>query len=145
MKHILSAILFLVSIHLFSQTKKPVDPLKLAFSKDIVEFYADNSGCFGQESVEYTFIKDKKTGGRTVMFNKDGKLKQKKISAKIYAAFVKNFSVSYNKFKDPEIKQTCTSTSEFTITNKHENPISFKNVTCQAEFNPEMLLQKFVK
>lgn len=146
MKQIISAILFLVSMHLFSQTKKPADPLKLAFSKDIIEFYADNSGCFGQESVEYTFIKDKKTGGRTVMFNKDGKLKQKKISAKTYTAFVKNFTVSYNKFKDPEkIKQTCTSTSEFTITNKHENPLSFKNVTCEADLNPEMFLLKILK
>ena len=146
MKYIFNAILFLVSFPFFSQTKKPVDSLKLAFSKDIVEFYADNSGCFHQESVEYTFIKDKKTGGRTVMFNKDGSLKQKKISAKSYATFVKNFTVSYNKFKDPEkIKQTCTSTSEFTITNRHENPHTFKNVTCEAEFNPEMLLLKFLK
>lgn len=146
MKPIFIAILFLVSTHLFSQNKKPVDSLKLVFSKDILEFYADNSGCFHQESVEYTFIKDKKTGGRTVMFNKDGKLKQKKISAKNYAAFVSNFTLSYNKFKDPEkVKQTCTSTSEFTITNRHANPISFKNVTCEAEFNPEMLLLKFLK
>ena len=141
MKCGIQIILLLFSLFSFSQT----DPISKIGKASTVSFVSDNSGCFGGEIIEYKLVKTK-NGGRTVtIIKKDGKAEIKKLSSKNYAGFVSNFRASYNKFKDPEsVKQTCTSVSLFFLSDS-KNKIKFSNVTCEAEYNPEMFLQNLFR
>lgn len=141
MKYSVQIILLLFSFVSFSQA----DPITKIAKASTVSFVADNSGCFGGEIIEYKLVK-KKNGDRSVTIVKqDGKIETKKLSAKNYSAFISNFKTSYVKFKDPEsVKQTCTSVSVFFLQDS-KNKMSFSNVTCEADYNPEMFLQNLFR
>lgn len=140
MKYRLIAILFFISGFSFSQSN-----IVGKISKAVmVSFVADNTGCFGGEVVEYKFVKKNKCRSVTII-KKNGVKETKEISSKNYTDFISNFKDSYNKFKNSgSDQQTCTSISAFILSDS-KNKVSFTNVTCEAEFNPEMFLQNLFR
>jgi hypothetical protein len=144
MKYIIQFILLLFVLDSHSQEKAKTDPVKKIVNSSTVLFTADNSGCFGGETITYKLVKQK-NGDRKVSYKKAGKDESRKIKAKDYSAFVKNYSLSYDKFRDPDaVKQTCTSVSVFSLSGGKDS-LGFKNVTCQGEFNPEFYLLEKLK
>lgn len=142
MKYIIQLMLLLFSLNFYAQGK--TSPVKSIQNSSIVWFTADNSGCFGGETITYKLIKQK-NGDRKVTYRKAGKDETKKLRSKDYTAFIKNFSISRERFKDPDaVKQTCTSVSVFSLS-AGKDSLGFKNVTCQGEFNPEFFLMGKLK
>ncbi|HRD37376.1 MAG TPA: hypothetical protein PLC65_01985 [Bacteroidia bacterium] len=78
----------------------------------------------------------------------DSKTEEKKISAKEFKAFMKNYENSVNHFISID-NGKCTSITEFDLyrryTKEKTTSIKFKNTTCEAEFNPEMFLQNLLR
>lgn len=146
MKYILQLVILLFALHLsaYSQEKSREAALKRIRKSPMVLFTADNTGCFGGEIITFELVKQK-FGNRRVNYGKNGKTESKKLSAKHYSAFIKNYSDAYKKFKDTlAVKQTCTSVSVFSLYNGSDS-LGFKNVTCQPEFNPEFFLMERLK
>lgn len=147
MKYILNSILLLVSINVFSQGKSVSKLITLISKADTVYFVADNSGCFHAYVLEVKMCKQK-SGERKLIMKTDTGLVKRKLSAKKYKQFICNYKTSANYFiKSPQ--QTCTSVTEFDLWSKTKkgsiNGSKFKNVNCNADYNPELLLQDLLR
>lgn len=114
---------------------------------DTVYFVADNSGCFNAYILEVKMCKQKR-GDRKLIMKTDSKTEEKKISAKEFRAFMKNYENSVNHFISID-NGKCTSITEFDLyrryTKEKTTSIKFKNTTCEAEFNPEIFLQNLLR
>lgn len=147
MKFIFNLIFFSFTITAFSQGISSNKLISIISKADTVYFTADNSGCFHAYVLEVKMCKQK-SGERKLIMKTDTGLVQKKLSAKNYSAFIKNYQASVNHFMKVE-KQTCTSITEFDLMNKtangRHNSSKFKNTSCEAEFNPELFLSQLLK
>jgi hypothetical protein len=144
MKYIVQFVLLLFFLNSYSQKNPQTSAIKRISAASTVMFTVDNTGCFGGEIITYRMAKQK-NGERKVTYQKNGKTESKKISAKNYASFIKNYSGSFQKFRDTiAVKQTCTSVSVFSLYSGRDS-LGFKNVTCQPEFNPEFFLMERLK
>ncbi len=138
MKHLLQILFLFFSCFIFSQNQV----IQIA-SAETVLFSASTSGCFNAGANTYKFVKQKNKAYKIVC-TIDKKTGTKKLSAKNYEAFVKRFEESAERFKDPDEKQLCTTTSTFELSSKKGN-LKFVNGTCQPEFNPEEYLMQLLK
>ncbi|MBP7809226.1 MAG: hypothetical protein KA163_08040 [Bacteroidia bacterium] len=147
MKYLITSILFFVSFQIFSQSKSVSSLITLISKADTVYFVADNSGCFHAYVLEVKLCKQK-SGERKLIMKTDTGLVEKKLSAKKYQAFINNYKASTNYFIKNN-KQTCTSTTEFDLYCKTKsgsaNGSKFKNVNCDAKYNPELFLQELLR
>jgi len=132
---------------LFSQDKGVSKSIAEISKADTVYFVADNSGCFNAYILEVKMCKQKR-GDRKLIMRTDSKTEEKKISAKEFKAFMKNYENSVNHFISID-NGKCTSITEFDLyrryTKEKTTSIKFKNTTCEAEFNPEMFLQNLLR
>lgn len=132
---------------LFSQDKGVSKSMAEISKADTVYFVADNSGCFNAYILEVKMCKQKR-GDRKLIMRTDSKTEEKKISAKEFKAFMKNYENSVNHFIGID-NGKCTSITEFDLyrryTKEKTTSIKFKNTTCEAEFNPEMFLQNLLR
>jgi len=147
MKYRLIAILFFISGFSFSQSISVNKLITLISKADTVHFIADNSGCFHAYVLEVRMCK-LKSGDRKLIMKTDTGLVEKKLSAKKYQAFINIYKTSTNYFIKNN-KQTCTSTTEFDLYCKTKsgstNGSKFKNLNCDAKYNPEMYLSQLLK
>ncbi len=147
MKYLITSILFFVSFQIFSQSKSVSSLITLISKADTVYFVADNSGCFHAYVLEVKLCKQK-SGERKLIMKTDTGLVEKKLSAKKYKSFISNYKASTNYFIK-NATQTCTSTTEFDLYCKTKsgsvNGSKFKNVNCDAKYNPEMFLQDLLR
>lgn len=147
MKNSLIIIFVLFTGALFSQDKLISKSIAEISKADTVYFVADNSGCFNAYILEVKMCKQKR-GDRKLIMKTDSKTEEKKISAKEFKAFMKNYENSVNHFISID-NGKCTSITEFDLyrryTKEKTTSIKFKNTTCEAEFNPEMFLQNLLR
>lgn len=146
MKNVLAAILFFILGGCFSQTSSVNKLITLISKADTVHFVADNSGCFHAYVLEVKMCKQK-SGDRKLIMKTDTGMVEKKLSAKKYQSFIENYKKSTNYFIKNN-KQTCTSTTEFELYYKTKtgstNGSKFRNLNCNADYNPEFFLQKLL-
>ncbi len=139
--------MFFATCFSFSQNFSVVKLITLISKADTVYFTADNSGCFHAYVLEVKMCKQK-SGDRKLIMKTDTGLVEKKLSAKNYSAFIKNYQKSVNHFSKIS-KQNCTSITAFELMNKNTNgsfnSSRFKNTSCEAEFNPEMFLGQLLR
>ncbi len=147
MKNSLIIIFVFFTGALFSQDKGVSKSIAEISKADTVYFIADNSGCFNAYILEVKMCKQKR-GDRKLIMKTDSKTEEKKISAKEFKAFMKNYENSVNHFIGID-NGKCTSITEFDLyrryTKEKTTSIKFKNTTCEAEFNPEMFLQNLLR
>lgn len=147
MKYLFQAILLLLSAQAFSQYKSFAKVINLTSKADTVYFTADNSGCFNAYILEVKMCKQK-SGARKLIFRSKTGNDEKTISGKDYNAFIKNFQNSVDHFIKVG-KGKCTNTVAFELMCKNKNgtvnSTTFKNSTCEAEYNPEMFLQELIR
>lgn len=147
MKNSLIIIFVFFTGALFSQDKGVSKSIAEISKADTVYFIADNSGCFNAYILEVKMCKQK-GGDRKLIMKTDSKTEDKKISAKEFKAFMKNYENSVNHFIGID-NGKCTSITEFDLyrryTKEKTTSIKFKNTTCEAEFNPEMFLQNLLR
>lgn len=147
MKNSLIIIFVFFTGALFSQDKGVSKSIAEISKADTVYFIADNSGCFNAYILEVKMCKQK-GGDRKLIMKTDSKTEEKKISAKEFKAFMKNYENSVNHFIGID-NGKCTSITEFDLyrryTKEKTTSIKFKNTTCEAEFNPEMFLQNLLR
>jgi hypothetical protein len=143
MKCVLQIIFLFGVLFGHSQSKPKPSPLKQLSQSDTVIFSAHNSGCFNSGTNTYTIVK-LKTGERHIEYRKAGTPVTKKISSKKFDSFLLSFKNSMNRFKDPDEKSKCTMVSDFELKNR-EQGISFRNGSCEAQFNPEETLLQLLK
>lgn len=147
MKNSLIIIFVFFTGALFSQDKGVSKSIAEISKADTVYFIADNSGCFNAYILEVKMCKQKR-GERKLIMKTDSKTEEKKISAKEFKAFMKNYENSVNHFIGID-NGKCTSITEFDLyrryTKEKTTSIKFKNTTCEAEFNPEMFLQNLLR
>lgn len=147
MKNSLIIIFVLFTGALFSQDKLISKSIAEISKADTVYFVADNSGCFNAYILEVKMCKQKR-GDRKLIMRTDSKTEEKKISAKEFKAFMKNYENSVNHFISID-NGKCTSITEFDLYRRYTKgkatSIKFKNTTCEAEFNPEMFLQNLLR
>ena len=147
MKCFIIAIALFVSFQGFSQTKSVSSLITLISKADTVYFVADNSGCFHAYVFEVKLCRQK-SGERKLIMKTDTGLVEKRLTAKKYQAFINNYKTSTNYFIKNN-KQTCTSTTEFDLYCKTKsgsiNGSKFKNMNCDAKYNPEMFLQDLLR
>ncbi len=147
MKLLFNFIFLSFSITAFSQGTSSDKLISIISKADTVYFMADNSGCFHAYVLEVKMCKQK-SGDRKLIMKTDTGLVEKKLSAKNYFAFVKNYQASVNHFIKVG-KQKCTSVTEFDLMNKTKNGAynssKFKNTSCEAEFNPELFLGQLLR
>lgn len=147
MKNSLIIIFVLFTGALFSQDKLISKSIAEISKADTVYFVADNSGCFNAYILEVKMCKQKR-GDRKLIMKTDSKTEEKKISAKEFKAFMKNYENSVNHFISID-NGKCTSITEFDLYRRYTKgkatSIKFKNTTCEAEFNPEMFLQNLLR
>lgn len=147
MKFKVLGILVFVSVGLYSQ-KASVSKWITGIGKaDTVHFVADNSGCFHSYILEATFCKQK-SGGRKVILKGEKGIEEHYLSAKNYKSFIENYKAATNYFINHD-KQTCTSVTEFDLYCKTKkgsvNRSKFKNLDCNADYNPELFLQNLFR
>ncbi|MBL7893686.1 MAG: hypothetical protein JNK50_00230 [Bacteroidia bacterium] len=147
MKNSLIIIFVFFTGALFSQDKGISKSIAEISKADTVYFVADNSGCFNAYILEVKMCKQKR-GDRKLIMRTDSKTEEKKISAKEFKTFMKNYENSVNHFIGID-NGKCTSITEFDLyrryTKEKATSIKFKNTTCEAEFNPEMFLQNLLR
>lgn len=147
MKNSLIIIFVFFTGALFSQDKGVSKSIAEISKADTIYFVADNSGCFNAYILEVKMCKQKR-GDRKLIMRTDSKTEEKKISAKEFKAFMKNYENSVNHFISID-NGKCTSITEFDLyrryTKEKTTSIKFKNTTCEAEFNPEMFLQNLLR
>lgn len=147
MKNSLIIIFVFFTGALFSQDKGVSKSMAEISKADTVYFVADNSGCFNAYILEVKMCKQKR-GDRKLIMRTDSKTEEKKISAKEFRAFMKNYENSVNHFISID-NGKCTSITEFDLyrryTKEKTTSIKFKNTTCEAEFNPEIFLQNLLR
>ena len=147
MKFIFNLIFLSFSVAAFSQGISSNKLIAIISKADTVYFAADNSGCFHAYVLEVKMCKQK-SGERKLIMKTDTGLVEKKLSAKNYSAFIKNYQASVNHFSKAD-KQKCTSVTEFDLMNKTKNGAynssKFKNTSCEAEFNPELFLSQLLR
>ncbi len=147
MKYKLAITFLFASFSFFSQTISTDKLITLISKADTVHFVADNSGCFHAYVLEVKMIKQK-SGDRKLIMKTDTGLVEKKLSAKKYKAFIDNYKTS-TKYFTKNNKQTCTSLTEFDLycftKSGSMNGSKFKNLNCDAKYNPEMLLAQLLK
>lgn len=147
MKNSLIIIFVFFTGALFSQDKGVSKSIAEISKADTVYFVADNSGCFNAYVLEVKMCKQKR-GDRKLIMRTDSKTEEKKISAKEFKSFMKNYENSVNHFISID-NGKCTSITEFDLyrryTKEKTTSIKFKNTTCEAEFNPEIFLQNLLR
>jgi hypothetical protein len=147
MKYAISSILLFLSFSLFSQTVSVSKVISTISKADTVHFIADNSGCFNSYILDVKFCKQK-TGQRKVILTSKNGTEEHYLSAKNYQAFIDNYKASTNYFIKND-KQTCTSVTAFELysyTRKGStNGSKFRNLNCNADYNPEMFLQNLFR
>lgn len=147
MKYFITTILLFISAQIFSQAKSVSSLITLVSKADTVYFVADNSGCFHAYVLEVKMCKQK-SGGRKLIMKTDTGLVEKRLSGKKYQSFINNYKTSTNYFVKNN-KQTCTSTTEFDLYCKTKsgsvNGSKFKNLNCEAKYNPELFLQELLR
>jgi hypothetical protein len=142
-KRSLYIVLTLLSSFLFSQTPKP-DKLKQISLSDTVIFTVTTSGCIDAGTVVYKLIRQK-NNDRLVFSDKETTSRPKRLTAKNYEVFIYRFRQSSQRFKyADESEKKCTLTSYFKLNDKKQSS-DFTNTSCEAEFNPEQLLQQLTK
>lgn len=138
--------LFFCSI-VSSQTTSSSKLVDIISKADTVNFVADNSGCFHAYVLEVKMCKQK-SGGRTLLLKTDTGIVNRTLSAKKYKAFISNYKTSSNYFAKHN-KQTCTSVTEFNLYCKTKsgsrNSSGFRNLNCNAVYNPEFFLQDLLR
>jgi hypothetical protein len=147
MKYVIGSIALLFSLSLFSQTPS-VDKLITLISKaDTVHFIADNSGCFNSYILNVKFCKQKSGQRKVILKTKKG-VEEHYLSAKNYQKFIDNYKASTNYFINND-KTTCTSITAFDLYSYAKkgsiNGSKFKNLNCNADYNPEMFLQNLFR
>ena len=89
-----------------------------------------------------------RSGERKLILRTEKSAEEKKLSAKNFKAFIKNYQNSANHFISVD-NGKCTSTTEFDLfykpTKDKVTSVKFKNSTCEAEFNPELFLQELLR
>ncbi|MBN8691815.1 MAG: hypothetical protein J0L69_01400 [Bacteroidetes bacterium] len=147
MKNSLIIIFVFFTGALFSQDKGISKSMAEISKADTVYFVADNSGCFNAYILEVKMCKQKR-GDRKLIMRTDSKTEEKKISAKEFKTFMKNYENSVNHFIGID-NGKCTSITEFDLYRRYNREkttsVKFKNTTCEAEFNPEMFLQNLLR
>ena len=147
MKYRFFIIFLFISFQFFSQTTSVNKLITLISKADTVHFVADNSGCFHAYVLEVKMCKQK-SGIRKLIMKTDTGMVEKNLSAKKYQSFIGNYKKSANYFIK-NTKQTCTSTTEFDLycitKSGSTNSSKFKNLNCNADYNPEFFLQGLLK
>ena len=127
-------ILFFISLPSFSQNKLITKSISLISKADTVYFIADNSGCFNAYILEVKMCKQR-SGERKLILRTEKSAEEKKLSAKNFKAFIKNYQNSANHFISVD-NGKCTSTTEFDLfykpTKDKVTSVKFKNSTCEA-------------
>jgi len=142
MKAMVQIFLLLLPFFLFSQSHSKPDLIKKISAADTVSFIVTTSGCFDAGTTVYKLVKKKKQ--RWVILVKNTGVETKKITAKDYERFIKNYRDSFTKFSNmPEGNPTCTMTTEFELKDGKQAS-KFTNTSCEAEFNPEEFLKKLI-
>lgn len=147
MRCVILLIVLFISFQSFSQNKLISKSITQISKADTVYFIADNSGCFNSYILEVKMCKQK-FGERKLILKTEKNTEEKKLSAKNYQAFIKNYQASVSHFINID-KGQCTSITEFDLLYKSGKDkttnVKFKNSTCEAEFNPEMFLQELLR
>lgn len=142
MRYLRIILFVLLSANLFSQTSSNRDVLNKIAGSSTVYFTVSTSGCFNAGSKTYT-ITVLKNKSRKIVYTDQDKTITKVISAKNYKLFMDRFAASLHKFSE-DIKQTCTLTTEFELSNKKQK-LNFTNTTCDNNFHPENYLMELIK